>query len=132
MNGPVLLGMGVTGMFDYAGEGGQMEDRLTRCYELAAKAFFDLSSAAYWIEEGNLPTPVALVHGVWSSPATRDKPIPHAWVTLSDGQVWEPITGALCDSAKFYAYTQGDQIMIYDSVQARRNMLRHQHFGPWH
>lgn len=126
MHGPVLEAMGFKVSFDYSGVGGTFEERLGRCYELAMKALYGIHPIP-----DSLPEPLALVHGIWSSPQTRDKPIEHAWVILTDQSVWEPITRSIYDSDMFYAYTEAQSDHIYNTVKAKRLMLRHQHFGPW-
>ena len=128
---PVLMEMGAEWEFDYARDGRSFKDRLTHCYELAAKAFFDWHEAMPTPE--GLPEPMSLVHGTWSSPDTRDAPIPHAWVLLDDYRIWEPISEALFNAEKFYEYTQGKVDWIYHGeALVHRNVNRSGHYGPWH
>lgn len=127
---PVLAGMGVEDTFDYAGEGGEFMDRLSRCYELAAKAFYLRDIEERWDRDAHLPDPRLLVHGSWHGPGATER-IDHAWVELSDGRVWEPITAGIYTRSTFYNYTRAQSRIVYTEDRAKRLMLQHEHFGPW-
>lgn len=126
---PILVSMGAERRFDYANDTDVFEDRLTRCYELAARAFHWHPNAA-WAHH-NVPAPAALIHGSWH---WHDAPkrIDHAWVLLEDSRIWEPITQMICDPEKFSASTRSEVGYLYDDVAARRNLMRFAHWGPWH
>lgn len=102
-------------------------DRLGCCYELAARAL--------WTDNGHVsysvPRPIGLAHGSWKGPETANTAIGHAWVFLEDGNVWEPVTRAVCDRDKFYSYTQARDKYLYDAPQVRRMLMKFQHWGPW-
>lgn len=126
---PVMLGMGCIGVYDYAHDGTTFNDRLSHCYRLAAQAFYDVVELPK-----DAPVPFALVHGSWHGPQAPNR-IDHAWVLLSnrrDTLIWEPITKAICRVSDFNSYTRARSHDIYDAVSARRNLMRHGHFGPWH
>jgi len=128
----VLLSMGARCVFDYAGADDKpvLRERLTHCYELAAWAFTDWPDKAEQIEYLGLPTPVTLVHGMWQGP--EPVAIGHAWVVLSDGAIWEPISMTLCDPETFYEYTRGVNVETYSETAVAINMVLSGHFGPWH
>lgn len=126
----VMIGMGATNLFDYAHEGSaELEERLGRCYELAAKALFpnysDLDPAA------PTRTPVGILHGRWRGPGNTHT-IDHAVVQMSDGTIWEPITRAVCNSSQFCGYTRWQTTKSWTASEAQRQMVKTQHFGPWH
>lgn len=130
----VCIGMGAERHFDYTLEGSTFKDRISRCYELAAKAF---SGWAEYVNHlfatghaPNLPAPVGLVHGTWHGPQAPRR-IAHAWVLLEDGRVWEPITAVLCERGLFDTYTSAEHTYLYDRTQATLHMARTRHFGPW-
>lgn len=127
----VSLAMGASAEFDYALDDPIFAARITRCYELAGKAFLHGWDRVSVLGRPNLPKPALLIHGQWSSPETRDEPIDHAWVMLSDERIWEPITMALCDPDMFYEYTEGTQDQMYGKAEAAIKMLHHGHYGPW-
>lgn len=133
------VGMGAERQFDYTliGNLGQdLSPRLGRCYELAVKAFtgwtqFISQPRGVDISRPNLPAPVALIHGWWRHPANAVG-IHHAWVILEDGRMWEPITGLICDPVLFMNYGSCRVDRTYIETEARINMVKHQHYGPWH
>lgn len=130
--------MGGAFQFDYTGLFTPLAERLTNCYEYAALAFFDYHFTRQGLdkvdemERVNVPVPTTLVHGTYSSPETRGKPIAHAWVVLSNGQIWEPITSLICDAQKFYEFCEPHDLVTYGETEVRVNMMRHGHYGPWH
>lgn len=130
MSGLVVLGMGARDQFDYSGEGGTFEQRLGRCYELAAKGVIHLRFTEEQRAKANVPKPVGLVHGSWHGPEAPAR-INHAWVLLEDGCVWEPITETICYREMFYGYTRATDHEVYDLTQTACNMIGAQHFGPW-
>lgn len=137
------MAMGAERMFDYAQDmvpsefdeslvQSEYKQRLTRCYELAALAFVVATrvSPEDYVEH-DLPFPETLVHGWWSSPETRQAPIAHAWVVLSDGRIWEPISSLIFDAAAFAEFTQPFDQVTYTLREAIANMVRHDHYGRW-
>lgn len=131
---PVLIAMGAEWEFDYAdlpSDEQSFESRITRCYEIAAHAIVNTDAVRNRAEAEQLPMPEALIHGKWSSPDTRDKPIHHAWVLLDDGRIWEPISRTIHDTEEFTRYTQCVSNDIYSPEAAAANMLRTGHYGRW-
>lgn len=133
------IGMGAQRQFDYTMRGDLGRDltpRLGHCYMLAMQAFTGWDEFTSYAPnraevQTSLPAPSLLVHGFWKHPA-EDKGINHAWVVLEDGRMWEPITGLICDRVLFTAFSDAKMEATYTGTQARRMMLRHQHYGPWH
>lgn len=126
--------MGAEWEFDYAdlpSDQQSVSTRITRCYEISATALVHSDAVRSKVEKEGLPSPEVLIHGRWSSPNTRDKPIPHAWVLLSDGHVWEPITKTLCDPVRFASYTQCVSARTYDREAALHQMVTTGHYGGW-
>jgi hypothetical protein len=90
--------------------------RLGRCYELA----------------GNLALhnpETQLIHGsIQGFGAPR---IPHAWVVLPDGSIWEPATNKVWEKPIFYGFFNAIVRKRYDQQTFMRMMVRHEHWGPW-
>lgn len=134
------IGIGAHRQFDYTLEGSlgpDLNPRLGRCYELAAKAFNgwdEITARTGTDKEGHrgfgLPAPTRLVHGTWRG--KEPQRIGHAWVILEDDRIWEPITGLICEARLFFAYTRGVSVRGYRPAEVRVNMLTAGHFGPWH
>lgn len=135
------IGMGAYRQFDYTLRGDlghDLESRVGECYMLAAQAFqgWEKFAVSYrWANaEGDaadrLPAPNLLVHG-WMRHPEEPKGIHHAWVILENGQVWEPITGLICDANLFYRFGNCRDFKRYTEHEARVKMLRTQHYGPW-
>jgi hypothetical protein len=133
----IYAAMGAEYQFDYSGLLTPYEERLTNCYEYAALAFDETYfthagvDKADVMEHHDVPPPATLVHGHWSSPETRDKPIAHAWVVLADGRIWEPISSLIYSAEKFYAYTEPHDLTTYGETEVHVNLMRFWHYGPW-
>jgi len=130
----MLLNMGANWEFDYAdlpSDEQTFKARVTRCYEIAGTAVVSTDAVRSRAEAENLPMPEALIHGTWSSPDTRERPIHHAWVLLDDGSIWEPISRTLCDAEMFTRYTQCVSQGIYSPKAATLNMVKSGHYGRW-
>lgn len=131
------MAMGAEVEFDYTGTRLPFDERLGNCYELAATAFMDYYfnhagvDKALVMEARGVPVPTTLVHGTWSSPETREHPIAHAWVVLSDGRIWEPISALIFDAEKFYSFCEPHDMETYAEHEVRVNMLKHGHYGRW-
>lgn len=132
------VGMGAYRQFDYTlrGDlGSDLSPRLGNCYELAMQAFTGWERMQTRLFSRNemtlMPAPIGLVHGTWHGPHAPER-IAHAWVMLDNGDVWEPITGLICQTTLFHAYTNAEDVVIYNETTARIKMLRNQHYGPWH
>lgn len=96
--------------------------RHQRCFELATFA----------VVFGTAPRDAQLVHDSWHGPGAPAR-IPHAWVLLADGSVWEPIRARLyADRAAWYHWTAARDEVAYAGPLAQRLTLQHQHYGPWH
>lgn len=130
------VGMGAYRQFDYTMRGDlgpDLSPRLGLCYELAMGALTGWEKINRWTGDATrlLPEPVGIVHGTIHHRKEEHR-IGHAWVMLGDGDVWEPITGLICDTVRFHDYARAEDVMLYDTVAARTTMLRNQHYGPWH
>lgn len=120
-----LGGMGAQAIYDYAQDKPDFNDRLGRCYELAAKAMLEVP------QPPGAPVPLLLLHGKWRGPTAKEA-IGHALVNLSNGYFWEPITKSICEPHQFMGYTRWQTLITYDAVSARRHMRLSEHYGPWH
>jgi GNAT superfamily N-acetyltransferase len=96
------------------------DERLTRCYELAASALF-----------AGAPEGSVLVHGsIHGYGAPRR--IGHAWLNLPDGTVWEPITAKVYDKDAWTAYARAREERVYTKDQAAKELIGSGHYGRWH
>lgn len=92
-------------------------DRLGRCYELAARYAIDNPGST-------------LVHGsIQGMGAPR---IGHAWVVDADGEVFEPTGGKHWDEMVFEEFHNAEGYMSYRGVEINRAAVRSGHWGPWH
>lgn len=121
---PTITAMGAEARFDYADDEPSMSARLTRCYELAGKTFLNYEP------KSDSTNPMWLIHGTWHGPKAPER-IPHAWVVLTDGRIWEPITACIYHAETFMAYTRAEVVTGYTSRQARIKMVDTNHYGPW-
>jgi len=128
---PTVLAMGAEAAFDYADEHTPMEERLGNCYELAAKGLLLMGEGSLLLSKIDLPRPSHLVHGSWHGQGAPAR-IKHAWVVLSDGRIWEPITALIYDADKFNTYCRTEKIAVYSRGEAQHQMFEHRHWGPWH
>lgn len=97
------------------------DERLRRCYELAAQALMF----------GTAPKGAKLVHGTMRGPrATRR--IGHAWLRLPGHKVWEPINAKVYDEAEWVAYARARVDRIYTKTQTGRMLVLKGHYGRWH
>lgn len=96
-------------------------DRLGRCYELAGRYVTDPMMHR---NEG-----ATLVHG--SIEGMGNPRIGHAWVVDVDGEIFEPTSGKHFDSATFKVVFHPIEYVRYDGTEARVNILKLKHWGPW-
>lgn len=93
------------------------EERLSRCYELAAR-FVQRDPNA------------VLVHG--SIQGFGNPRIGHAWVELSDGRRYDPVLDDYFDAAVHEAFFNVEEYERYSHDEVMKNLLGHGHWGPWH
>lgn len=96
-----------------------MNDRLSRCYELAAKRI---------TETHPTPDKAHLVHGI-----IRNKvgDVAHAWIELPDTNIWEPISNTVYDVFGFRAIFRPIELARYTPEEMRELILENEHWGPW-
>lgn len=101
-----------------------IDARLKRCYELACYAL---------LFGDDVPDGTLLIHGsIDGGPGTLGR-IPHAWLRLGDGTVWEPINGDVFrDNRAYRAWASARLERHYTKDEARRLVLDSGHYGPWH
>lgn len=103
----------------------RFEKRLGRCYELAGRyVLFDDPA------EDHDPKPV-LVHGTIFREGINDKPNPHAWVILPDGDRWEPISEMVMPEAVFTRFFGAVESRRYTVEDALILTGKTGHWGPW-
>ena len=92
-----------------------------RCYEMAGTAVLTCLADA------------ALVHGSIRVPGSNEHAAPyeHAWVTLANGQVWEPTQARLWDPRLFWCVMQPVATNVYTHAQLCAAITRTGHWGPW-
>jgi hypothetical protein len=95
--------------------------RKGRCFELAGRA----------IIFGNTPKNSLLVHGTWMGPGAEE-PYAHAWIQLSDGRIWEPITCLLVPRKVWETVTKARSERLYSRHTASTLMIKSKHWGCWH
>ena len=96
------------------------EDRLGRCYELAAQFAMDNEQA----------DPV-LVHGTIENPRLSTfGPLPHAWVKVGE-HVFEPASGELHDVYFFEQFYHPAVFEEYDYPVMCRTLLAEGNYGAW-
>lgn len=98
-----------------------MDQRLRRCYELAA----------WCVAYGSAPAGSTVVHGSWHGPGAPQR-IGHAWVKLPMGLVWEPIRGNVFLEHEFYRWTSAIDEREYAFNMLAARLMRHGDFGRWH
>lgn len=97
------------------------DDRAGRCYELAA-------AAIAWGAAGETAT---LVHGTIRS-ATPPARIPHAWLLLDDGTLWEPVTANVYQADEWVTWADARPDELYPTAtRVRVQLHEHAHYGPW-
>lgn len=102
---------------------GTFDQRIGRCFELAALAVCELG-----------PGPWRLVHGGWFHGAhSVNGWIGHAWVRNSKtGHVWEPILAILRTPEEWADYVKSDPEVEYDYEEVMRLFRYTEHYGSWH
>lgn len=93
------------------------DDRLGYCYELAGR--YVLSNPGS-----------RLVHG--SIQGFGHPRIGHAWAIDADNEVFEPTSGKWYPPDEFEEGFNPEVARVYDDTEARVEMLKAQHWGPWH
>ena len=107
--------------------GKPVASHLRRCYELSADrvGFGPNREAMFTGYKG-----ARLVHGTIQGVGSA--PIGHAWVIEPDGEsVWEPASNEVYPASVFEALFAAVPHVEYDVTEARCNMARSQHYGPW-
>ena len=95
---------------------GEFKDRLGRCYELAGKYV--------GMHPGS-----TLVHG--SIQGFGNPRIGHAWVKLSNGSVWEPITNSVFPKEVFDSFFNAQELVSYSRSDVADKTEGFGHWGPW-
>lgn len=98
-----------------------LEQRLTRCYQLAG----------YALALGTVPHDATLVHGTIHARVPDAERIGHAWLELFDEMVWEPVSRVLWAADAWQRFTRAVVDRRYDQRETRIAVLRHEHWGPW-
>lgn len=98
-----------------------LEQRLTRCYELAG----------YAIALGTVPEGTVLVHGTMHARSRNAQRIGHAWLELPDETVWEPILREIWWADIWEVFARPASQRRYTRDQTRSAIIRWQHWGPW-
>ena len=99
-----------------------IDERLTRCYELAA----------YALTLGTAPSDATLIHGTWQHVIYAPRRIAHAWLELADGRVWEPISGVIYERSEWNLIMQPTDERRYTKTEARNAIMFHRNWGSWH
>jgi mRNA interferase RelE/StbE len=93
-------------------------ERLGRCYELAGReVMMDRSG-------------IILVHG--SIEGFGNPRIGHAWVIRPGGTVYDPVLDQEFEPEHHRDFFDAREHVRYTSHEARVEMVRHEHWGPWH
>jgi 5-methylcytosine-specific restriction endonuclease McrA len=98
---------------------GVYDDRLGRCYELAA------DRVAYAGGEAD----EVLVHG--SIEGEGQPRLAHAWAQRPNGDVWEPITQTSFDAVAWKLFAKPEVYLTYTSEEVLKVLRRSGHWGPW-
>lgn len=93
-----------------------MDDRLGRCYELSGRYVMN-----------NVDT--NLVHGTIQG---AGKPrISHAWVILSNGDRFDPVTEISLPKDAFDRFYNSTEDVVYGQDEVFRMLAKNRHWGPW-
>ena len=98
----------------------KIRTRLSRCYELAAKAMLYEPGADQWV----------LVHGSGVNPDHGVR-LHHAWIELNDGRVYHADTDVYEPTDWFMTHYQVQVEHCYSRPEAVRLMANTRNYGPW-
>lgn len=98
-----------------------LEQRLTRCYQLAG----------YALSLGTAPDDAQLVHGTMHAQLPGTERIEHAWLELPNETVWEPVSRRLWLSDTWEVFARPIVQRRYTQHQVRLAVLQWHHWGPW-
>jgi hypothetical protein len=99
------------------------DERLTRCYELSWKTISKISGGG----EGH-----QLVHGSIHGPGSSAGRIPHAWVELADGTVFDPVLDLWFSPDEWERGFSAEAAVKYDFDEVGRQSAASMNMGPWH
>jgi hypothetical protein len=96
-----------------------LSERLGRCYELSGRYVHHDADAT-------------LVHGQvrWLGLSFRD-PIPHAWVVLADGSVFDPVLNLHIEQHQWDRWMEAAVEQTYTQQQSMVMTVRTGHWGPY-
>lgn len=93
-----------------------VQERLSRCYELAGRRCFEEPG---W----------ELVHG--SIQGMGNPRIGHAWCITADGQHWDPIMDSYLPDDEHRAFYNAEVYGRWSQREAMQEAVRTGHYGPW-
>jgi hypothetical protein len=99
------------------------DERLTRCYELSWQTLTTISRKG----EGH-----QLVHGSIHGPGSSVGRIPHAWVELADGTVFDPVLDLWFSPDEWERGFSAEAAVKYDFDEVGRQSAASMNMGPWH
>jgi len=99
------------------------DERLTRCYELSWKTLNEIGGGG----EGH-----QLVHGSIHGPDSPVGRIPHAWVELADGTIFDPVLDLWFSPDEWERGFSAEAAVKYDFDEVGRQSLVSMNMGPWH
>jgi hypothetical protein len=101
----------------------QFDQRLGRCYELAAKlvAYQPDAQRFGWL----------LVHGTIHGPKVYHEPLGHAWIDIGNDRIWEVVLDETYEFDEFFDRYRAQQHGAYTVQEVRTELLVTKHYGPW-
>ena len=100
----------------------RFRNREGRCYELSHIVMLRAPGAERF----------SLVHGrVAQREGIKDVLIPHAWIELNDGRMYDPVKDNYSPVDEFAAVWHAVVERKYSRVEAMRMVVEHGHYGPW-
>jgi hypothetical protein len=99
------------------------DERLTRCYELSWQTLNKIGGGG----EGH-----QLVHGSIHGPDSSVGRIPHAWVELADGTIFDPVLDLWFSPDEWERGFSAEAAIKYDFDEYGRQSAANMNMGPWH
>jgi hypothetical protein len=99
------------------------DERLTRCYELSWQTLNKIGGGG----EGH-----QLVHGSIHGPGSPVGRIPHAWVELADGTIFDPVLDLWFSPDEWERGFSAEAAVKYDFDEYGRQSAANMNMGPWH
>lgn len=100
--------------------GNTKDDRLGKCYEIAA----------YALTLGSAPVGSTLVHGSVHH-IYVERRINHAWLVLPSNMIWEPISCIFWVPTAWTRIARAITHNTYTSNDVHELVIEHMHWGPW-